>query len=91
MADIEVVYCPVNQSPIRAHVAFFAGMRVADVLEKSGLFEQYPELIGMPVGIFSQVVPLDRVVKLGERIEIYRPLALDPMETRRKRAKKSSR
>ena len=91
MANIEVVYSPINQSPMRTQVAFVTGMTVANALAQSGWLERYPELTGLPVGIFSQVVPLDRLVKLGDRIEIYRPLALDPMETRRKRAKTSSR
>ena len=88
MANIEVVYIPVNQSPLHAQVAFVAGMTVANVLKQSGFLDKYPELNGMPVGIFSRAVELDTLVKSGDRVEIYRPLILDPMETRRQRAKK---
>ena len=86
MGSVDVIYIPMNQSPLRAQVAFVAGMTVANVLEQSGLLDSYPELVGMPVGIFSRAVPLDTPVKSGDRIEIYRPLTLDPMETRRQRA-----
>ncbi len=88
MANVEVVYIPVDQSPLRAQVSFVAGMTVANVLDQSGLLDSYPELIGMPVGIFSRTVQLDTQVKSGDRIEIYRSLTLDPMETRRQRAKR---
>ena len=42
------------------------------------------------VGIFSKHVSMDRVLNDGDRIEIYRPLLLDPKEARRKRAQKSN-
>ena len=87
MGKVDVVYIPADQIPLHAHVVFVAGMTVANVLEQSGLFERHPELAGMPVGIFSQMVSLDALVKAGDRIEIYRPLTRDPMETRRQRAK----
>lgn len=91
MAKIEVLYSPANQAPLRAEVDFVTGMTVASMLEQSELLHRHPELVGMPVGIFSQRVQLEQLVKEGDRIEIYRPLMLDPMEKRRLRAKTSSR
>lgn len=88
MANIEIVHIPKGQSPLRAYVAFVAGMTVENALSQSGLMETHPELVGLPVGIFSRTAQLDTQVKSGDRIEIYRPLLLDPMETRRQRAKK---
>lgn len=38
------------------------------------------------VGIFGQVCPPDRILADGDRIEIYRPLSFDPMESRQRRA-----
>lgn len=38
------------------------------------------------LGIFAKKVPADRVLEEGERVEVYRPLILDPMEARRRRA-----
>ena len=87
MANVEVVYSPIDHSPLRAQVAFVAGLTVSTVLEQSGLLASHPELVGLPVGIFSKTVALDTLVKAGDRIEIYRPLTRDPMETRRRRAK----
>ena len=38
------------------------------------------------LGIFAKKVAADRVLEEGDRVEIYRPLILDPMEARRRRA-----
>jgi uncharacterized protein len=38
------------------------------------------------LGVFSRRVEADHVLADGDRVEVYRPLALDPMEARRRRA-----
>jgi putative ubiquitin-RnfH superfamily antitoxin RatB of RatAB toxin-antitoxin module len=48
------------------------------------------DLLGSPVGIFGLVVDRARPLSDGDRIEIYRPLAVDPKQARRRRAAKSS-
>jgi len=40
------------------------------------------------VGVFGKRVPPDTPLADGDRVEIYRPLALDPKERRRQRARK---
>lgn len=42
------------------------------------------------VGIFSQKVALNTQLKDGDRIEIYRPLLIEPMTIRKTKAKQSS-
>ncbi len=37
------------------------------------------------VGIWGRKVPLDQVLQPGDRLEIYRPLQVDPKEARRQR------
>jgi putative ubiquitin-RnfH superfamily antitoxin RatB of RatAB toxin-antitoxin module len=39
------------------------------------------------LGVFGNKVAPDRIVQNGDRIEIYRPLLLNPMEARRHRAR----
>jgi len=41
------------------------------------------------VGIFGRRVPPTTRLADGDRVEIYRPLALDPKEQRRRRARKA--
>lgn len=39
-------------------------------------------------GIFGKLKSVDTLLRSGDRVEIYRPLIADPMEARRRRAKK---
>lgn len=38
------------------------------------------------LGVFAKKVAADRIMEEGDRLELYRPLILDPMEARRRRA-----
>ena len=58
-----------------------AGATVRDALAAA-------DLQGSPVGIFGKRVSMEARLADGDRIEIYRPLRLDPKEARRKRARR---
>ena len=78
---VEVVHAlPQRERTIRLSVP--QGATVRDALEKSGLLP----LARGKVGIFGRVVRSDTPLKPGDRVEIYRPLAADPKEARRRRA-----
>jgi putative ubiquitin-RnfH superfamily antitoxin RatB of RatAB toxin-antitoxin module len=81
MAVLEV---EVAQADPKARVLVPEGSTVRDVLEKSGLLP----LPRGKVGIFGRLVSPDTPVADGDRIELYRPLAADPKEARRRRAAK---
>ena len=61
------------------HLDVPEGATVRDVIEASGLLEQFPEidLETQKVGVFGTVARLDRPVAEGERVEIYRPIHPD--------------
>ena len=40
----------------------------------------------MPVGVYGKRVDRGRLLRPGDRIELYRPLLIDPKEARRRRA-----
>ncbi len=65
------------------------GATVADALDAVRELEPFAglDLAAVPVGVFNQVVK-DRgqVLHSGDRVEIYRPLVVDPMAARRQRA-----
>lgn len=52
---------------------------VRDAITASGLMEQFPEidLEQNKVGVFGSIAKLDRVLKEGDRVEIYRPIHPD--------------
>lgn len=63
---------------------------IAWVVRQSGLLQRFPELAleTLQVGVFGRRASLDTVVKPGDRVEIYRPLVVDPKEARRRRLAK---
>lgn len=87
MANVEVVYVPVGKRALHVTIAFTSGMTVANAIEQSNLLQTHPDLLDMTVGIFARIVSLDTLLKPGDRVEIYRPLLISPMEKRRQRAK----
>jgi uncharacterized protein len=87
---VEVAYAlPERQSLLT--VAVNRASTVQQVIELSGILQQYPQidLAGQKVGIWSRPVKLDDIVQSGDRIEIYRPLIADPKDLRRRRAEKA--
>lgn len=64
------------------------GASVGDALERSRIRERRPdiEIRADRIGIFSRKATLDTPLRDGDRVEIYRPLKVDPKESRRKRA-----
>ena len=67
-----------------------ASCTVAMAIRRSGILEQFPELClpELSVGIFSRLVKLESGLQENDRIEIYRPLKIDPKQARLLRAKR---
>jgi putative ubiquitin-RnfH superfamily antitoxin RatB of RatAB toxin-antitoxin module len=86
---VEVAYAlPEEQVIISIKVPTKSDVKQA--IEKSGIQKKFPsiDLSKNKVGIFGKKTTLDHPLKDRDRIEIYRPLILDPKEMRRKRAAK---
>ena len=66
-----------------------AGTTIAQAIAASGVLARFPEidLAHNKLGLFGKLKPADTVLRDGDRIEIYRPLQADPMESRRRRAR----
>lgn len=60
-----------------------------DAIRASGLSERFPEIdVGAAtIGRWGRSCALDAPLTEGDRVELYRPLAMDPNEARRLRAK----
>jgi len=67
------------------------GATVLEAIEASGLYEKVPSLRAEPLvlGVFGQRLKRheEYTLKQGDRIEVYRPLMIDPKQARRERAK----
>jgi putative ubiquitin-RnfH superfamily antitoxin RatB of RatAB toxin-antitoxin module len=87
---IEIAYAmPEKQRIIELQVA--PDCTIESAIQQSGLLALFPEidLTKQQVGVFSQQRNLSDKVKEGDRIEIYRPLAVDPKQARRARAQQA--
>jgi len=61
------------------------GSSVGAVIEKSRLARQFPDVDfdALQAGVWGKPTARSHVVKEGDRVELYRPLAMDPREARR--------
>ena len=68
------------------------GSTVEAAIQVSGVLQTFPEIILATVktGIYSKRRPLETELQDKDRIEIYRPLLIEPMAARRKRANKNT-
>ncbi len=85
--SVEVVYAsPSRQMRLTVQVA--DGASVGEAIQCSGIIRHFPEidLAKNPVGVFGKRRVLGDVLRPGDRVEIYRPLKVDPKEARRSRA-----
>jgi putative ubiquitin-RnfH superfamily antitoxin RatB of RatAB toxin-antitoxin module len=86
---VEVAYAmPEEQVIISVKVP--TKFNVKQAIEKSGIQKKFSsiDLSKNKVGIFGKKTTFDHPLNDRDRIEIYRPLILDPKEMRRKRAAK---
>ncbi len=86
---VEVVYAlPEHQDLVEVELE--PGATVADAVRASGLAERHPGIDPDhgPFGIFSRRCAPTRPLRAGDRVEIYRPLKVDPKKARRRRAGK---
>ena len=86
---VQVCYA-LRDSQLILDVTLANGATIKDALDASGIRTQVPEtdLANLRVGIYGKPKELDTPVQDKDRIEIYRPLTADPMESRRRRAAK---
>ena len=88
---IEIAYAEAKQQwLIPAQVA--PGTTIRQAIESCGILQQCLtiNLAKNKVGIFGKIMPLETQVQAGDRIEIYRPLAIEPKMARRLRTGQSN-
>jgi putative ubiquitin-RnfH superfamily antitoxin RatB of RatAB toxin-antitoxin module len=84
---VSVVYCAPGVEDV-SEVALPAGSTVADAVAASGVLARHAQLGERPadVGVWGRSCSLEQALEEGDRVEIYRPLTIDPKEARRVRA-----
>ena len=89
-----IVRVAIACSPVAGHafemtLTLPAPATALDAIRASGLFERHPELgLGEPlIGIWGRACAPETLLADGDRVEVYRPLTMDPNEARRLRAR----
>ena len=85
---VSVAYSPRAGAVDETALVLPAGATVADALRASGLQARYPvlDLATVALGIWGVRCRPEDLVRDRDRVEVYRPLLVDPKEARRRRA-----
>ncbi|AOY89943.1 RnfH family protein [Marinobacter salinus] len=93
MPNVEVAYARPDKQEILA-VKVPEGTTVLEAVKLSGISGIFTEIDpdATDMGIFGKVIkdPAAHQVREGDRIELYRPLKIDPKQARQNRAKKKA-
>ena len=88
MIEVKVIYATISeQEPVVVSLPDDAFL--LEAIEASQLLKRFPEIEqrSLIVGIFGDIIhdPARYQLVNGDRVEIYRPLLIDPKEARRNR------
>ena len=84
--QVEVVYCPAPRQAECVPLVLPEGASLLDALAASGLCERHrldPHTVC--AGIWGRVQPPHTPLRDQDRVELYRPLRIDPKDARRAR------
>ena len=86
LLNVEVVCSPVPGEVEMSALQLPAGATVGEALRASGVLERHPQLAtDRVVGIWGRRTSETTPLRDGDRVELYRPLTVDPKEARRLR------
>ncbi|MGB4361681.1 MAG: RnfH family protein [Rhodoferax sp.] len=94
LLHLSVVYAPKAREYVEVKLSLPAPCTVLRALQQSGLLLQFPEIdhVHALMGVWGRRVKLNQCLRDLDRIEIYRPLRVDPKVARRERfARQGSR
>lgn len=84
---VTVVYAPAEREVVEVALQLPAGATVQTAIDASGLRQRFADIDLAPgsVGVWGRKVPLDQALREADRVEIWRPLRVDPKLARRER------
>ena len=84
---VEIAFSPAAGQVVCSPLVLAAGLTVLDAIKQSGLpIDAQNHLANAPrIGVWGQLRALDHVLRDGDRVELYRPLLIDPKDARRLR------
>lgn len=87
---VVVVWSPAPRTVEEKDLVLPAPAMVRDAVQATGWWDGWPPegLSGLRVGVWGRKQSWDHVLRDGDRVEIYRPLVVDPKVARRERFQK---
>lgn len=84
---VTLLYSPTARQVQQVSLVLDAPCTVLQALQHSGLLEKFPEIdhADILVGIWGRLAGLRQPLRDLDRVEIYRPLQVDPKVARRER------
>ncbi len=93
MIDVEVAFARPDKQEI-IHLQVEEGTTAVEAVRRSGITAVFPEIDPEKddMGIFGKAIknPSAHELREGDRVEVYRPLKIDPKQARLNRAKKKT-
>ena len=85
--DVEVAYSPAAGQVVQVKLSLPERATVEQALRASGLLSRHPELQAesLQFGVWGILCTSDVRLRARDRVEVYRPLKVDPKEARRLR------
>jgi uncharacterized protein len=88
---VEVVYCPGPGHIDQTALSLAPGSTVADALRASGVLARHGlDPAAVDLGVWCRLATPDAPLRDRDRVEVYRPLLVDPKEARRLRYKRKA-
>lgn len=87
---VTVLYSPAPREVREWHIELPAGATVADALKATGMTTEFGDLhwSSIATGVWGRKAPPDQALREHDRVEVYRPLKVDPKVARRERFRK---
>jgi putative ubiquitin-RnfH superfamily antitoxin RatB of RatAB toxin-antitoxin module len=87
--SVEVIFCAAPGQSDAVTLRLPPGASLGEAVAASGLCQRH-QLDAPLAGIWGHVRPQDTLLRDGDRVELYRPLRVDPKEARRLRYKRAA-
>lgn len=83
---VEIAYAEPSRQILR-RIEIPLGSTAIAAVEAAGIVDELQlDRANLQLGIFGRPVSHETILRDGDRVEIYRPLKVDPKEARRRRA-----
>ena len=84
---VEVVFA-LPERQVLSPVDLPDGATVADAIRRSGVAREFPDVdvASLQAGIWGKPAERGQELRAGDRVELYRPLEINPREARRLKA-----